>query len=284
MRGGAEPDEKFEWLAENWTARLADALEGITGERPEASWRPSQTLSLAGDALWWEQPLSLHRDAILWVGAPEAAWLEIGSHILRGAGIDVTGPSDARNTYLEILSQACSGLAQAIAKGVGKEVVCEGGSEQSGPQPDARAFEVEVHLAGTRIPALGLCVHPALFAPARSEVVRAAPATPAEVHEPAAPPRGEAPAPERSPRTLDLLMEVDLPVSVSFGRAQLPLKDVLKLSIGSIVELNRTLTEPVEVIVNNCVIARGEVVVVEGNYGVRIQEVISREKRLRTLQ
>jgi flagellar motor switch protein FliN/FliY len=115
-------------------------------------------------------------------------------------------------------------------------------------------------------------------------VVRAAPATPAEVHEPAGPPRGEAPAPERSPRTLDLLMEVDLPVSVSFGRAQLPLKDVLKLSIGSIVELNRTLTEPVEVIVNNCVIARGEVVVVEGNYGVRIQEVISREKRLRTLQ
>jgi flagellar motor switch protein FliN len=79
-------------------------------------------------------------------------------------------------------------------------------------------------------------------------------------------------------------LEVDLPVSVSFGRAQLPLKDVLKLSIGSIVELNRTLTEPVEVIVNNCVIARGEVVVVEGNYGVRIQEVISREKRLRTLQ
>jgi flagellar motor switch protein FliN/FliY len=93
------------------------------------------------------------------------------------------------------------------------------------------------------------------------------------------------PAPrDKAPRTLDLLMEVDLPVSISFGRAQLPLKDVLKLSVGSIVELNRTLSEPVEVIVNNCVVARGEVVVVEGNYGVRIQEIISREKRLRTLQ
>jgi flagellar motor switch protein FliN/FliY len=49
------------------------------------------------------------------------------------------------------------------------------------------------------------------------------------------------------------------------------------------VELNRSITEPVEVIVNNCVIARGEVVVVEGNFGVRIREVISRQDRLRTL-
>jgi flagellar motor switch protein FliN/FliY len=74
-----------------------------------------------------------------------------------------------------------------------------------------------------------------------------------------------------------------MPVSVSFGRAQLPLKDVLRLTSGSIVELNRSVTEPVEVIVNNCVIARGEVVVVEGNYGVRVREIISRSERLRTL-
>ncbi len=61
------------------------------------------------------------------------------------------------------------------------------------------------------------------------------------------------------------------------------LKDVIKLTTGSIVELNRALSEPVEVIVNNCVIARGEVVVVEGNYGIRIKQVISRQERLRTL-
>ncbi|MGH9659170.1 MAG: flagellar motor switch protein FliN, partial [Bryobacteraceae bacterium] len=83
--------------------------------------------------------------------------------------------------------------------------------------------------------------------------------------------------------TLDLLMEVELPVSISFGRAHLPLRKVMKLNSGSIVELNRTISEPVEVIVNNCVIARGEVVVVNGNYGVRIDQVVSREERLRTL-
>ena len=55
--------------------------------------------------------------------------------------------------------------------------------------------------------------------------------------------------------------------SASFGRPQLPLKGVIKLSAGSMVELNRSVAGPVEVIVNNCVIARGEVVVIEGNYG-----------------
>ena len=63
-----------------------------------------------------------------------------------------------------------------------------------------------------------------------------------------------------------------------------PLRDVIKLTTGSIVELNRAVSEPVEIIVNNCVIARGQVVVVEGNFGVRIKQVISRQERLRTLK
>jgi flagellar motor switch protein FliN/FliY len=85
-------------------------------------------------------------------------------------------------------------------------------------------------------------------------------------------------------RTFDLLLDVELPVSVSFGHAQVLLKDVLKLTTGSIVELDRAIVESVDVVVNNCVIARGEVVVVEGNFGVRIQKVVSREERVRTLR
>ena len=71
-------------------------------------------------------------------------------------------------------------------------------------------------------------------------------------------------------------MDVELPVSVSFGRTRVRLQEILKLITGSIVELDRSISEPVEVIVNNCVVARGEVVVVDGNYGVRISEVMSR--------
>ena len=64
----------------------------------------------------------------------------------------------------------------------------------------------------------------------------------------------------------------------------LPMKDVIKLTTGSIVELNRRVNEPVEVLVNQCLIARGEVVVVEGNYGVRILEIASRQDRIRSLR
>jgi flagellar motor switch protein FliN len=84
-------------------------------------------------------------------------------------------------------------------------------------------------------------------------------------------------------RNLDLLLDVEMPVSISFGRAQLPLKDVFKLTIGSMVELNRAISEPVEVIVNNSVIAHGEVVVVDGNFGVRITHVMSKHDRIRSL-
>jgi flagellar motor switch protein FliN/FliY len=86
------------------------------------------------------------------------------------------------------------------------------------------------------------------------------------------------------PPAMDLLMDVELPVSVSFGKTEIPMKDVLKLTTGSIVELNRGVNEPVEVLVNHCLIARGEVVVVEGNYGVRIQQIISRSDRLRSVR
>jgi flagellar motor switch protein FliN/FliY len=83
---------------------------------------------------------------------------------------------------------------------------------------------------------------------------------------------------------MDLLLDVELPVSISFGRIQLPMKDVLKLTTGSIVELDRDVGEPVEVLVNRSLIARGEVVVIEGNYGVRIQQIASRQERLRSLR
>jgi flagellar motor switch protein FliN/FliY len=85
---------------------------------------------------------------------------------------------------------------------------------------------------------------------------------------------------DRACGTLDLLLDVEMPVSISFGRTQVRVQDILKLITGSIIELDRGISDPVELIVNNCTIARGEVVVVDGNYGVRIHEVMSRQERL----
>lgn len=89
-------------------------------------------------------------------------------------------------------------------------------------------------------------------------------------------------APPNATGTLDLLLDVELPVSVSFGKTRMPLQQVLRWTTGSIVELDSAVNEPVEIVVNHCVIARGEVVVVDGNYGVRVQQIATRAERLQT--
>jgi flagellar motor switch protein FliN len=72
-----------------------------------------------------------------------------------------------------------------------------------------------------------------------------------------------------------LLMGVKLPVRVLLGRTQLPLRDVAQLGNGAVVELDCSPDDPVEIVVNDRVIAHGEVVVVSGNYGVRITKIAS---------
>ncbi len=71
-------------------------------------------------------------------------------------------------------------------------------------------------------------------------------------------------------------------VTVRFGLTEMPLREVARFGVGSMIELNRAVDEPVELLVNNFPFARGEVVVVEGYYGVRITEVESPEMRSQT--
>jgi flagellar motor switch protein FliN/FliY len=75
------------------------------------------------------------------------------------------------------------------------------------------------------------------------------------------------------PVNLDLVMDVELSVTLRFGRRQLTLREVLELTSGSVVELDREVEEPVELLLNGMVIARGEAVVIDGNYGLRVTEV-----------
>ena len=88
---------------------------------------------------------------------------------------------------------------------------------------------------------------------------------------------------ERSNWNMNLLLEVELPLVVSFGETEMPLKDVMKLGVGSVIELGKSVNDPVTVTVNNKPIAKGEVVMVDGNYGVRILQVESTADRIRSL-
>lgn len=84
---------------------------------------------------------------------------------------------------------------------------------------------------------------------------------------------GAAPA---VPVDLDLLADVDLSVTVELGRVRLKVRDLLRLGEGSVLELNRAAGAPVDVLVNGSVVARGEVVVVGDELGVRVTELLKR--------
>jgi len=75
------------------------------------------------------------------------------------------------------------------------------------------------------------------------------------------------------PDNLKIVMDVELNVSLLFGRRRLPLRDVLDLSSGSVIELDRMVDEPVELLLDGKVIARGDAVIVDGNYGLRVTEI-----------
>lgn len=92
---------------------------------------------------------------------------------------------------------------------------------------------------------------------------------------------GGAPAPAADPvRSIDLLLGVQLQVSVEIGRTRLPIREVLGLAPGSIVELDKLAGEKADILVNGHLVAQGEVVVVDENFGVRITDVVSRQRRI----
>jgi flagellar motor switch protein FliN/FliY len=75
------------------------------------------------------------------------------------------------------------------------------------------------------------------------------------------------------PSNLKLVMDVELNVSLRFGQRQLPLREVLELTSGSVIELDRMVDEPVELLLDGKLVARGEAVIVDGNYGLRVTEI-----------
>jgi flagellar motor switch protein FliN/FliY len=80
-----------------------------------------------------------------------------------------------------------------------------------------------------------------------------------------------------------LILDLELPVIIRLGSAEMTLQEILRLASGTVIELNKTVEEPVELLVNNKVIAKGEVVVVEGNFAFRVTEIESKSTRIKSL-
>jgi flagellar motor switch protein FliN/FliY len=90
--------------------------------------------------------------------------------------------------------------------------------------------------------------------------------------------------PDTSHRNLSLIMDIPLRVAVELGRTKMVVNDLLNLGQGSVIELNKLAGEPMEVLVNDKLVARGEAVVVNEKFGVRLTDIISPSERVEQLK
>ncbi len=84
-------------------------------------------------------------------------------------------------------------------------------------------------------------------------------------------------------QNLDLILDIPLTVTVELGRSKMLINDLLQLGQGSVIELTKLVGEPLEVLVNHKLVARGEVVVVNEKFGVRLTDIVSPMERVQTL-
>jgi len=95
------------------------------------------------------------------------------------------------------------------------------------------------------------------------------------------------PDPGMSPeaaKNLELVMDIPVQMTVELGRARMPIRNLLQLAQGSVVELNELAGEPLDVFVNGCLVAQGEVVVVNEKFGIRLTDIITPSERLKKLR
>ena len=87
----------------------------------------------------------------------------------------------------------------------------------------------------------------------------------------------------KTPLDLDFILDIPLKVTVEVGRTRMLIQELLQLGKGSVIELDKLLGEPFEVLVNNKLVARGEVVIVNDRFGVRLTDIISQNERVQSL-
>ena len=233
-----------------FVSRVAAGIEellpqaGIAGAT--VAWQPDQLQESNPELLWWSCIVGADPAARIFAGASRETWEELGRIHEAAQG------SAPENDFAALVGP----LRKAAVQRFGTEISTTDAEPAAEPERGWSAAQVTAGLEDRSL-VIYLAVNPelamALGAPAE-EPVR-------EWNGPAGP--------------IDMLLHVELPVSVSLGRTRMRVKDLLTVTSGSIVELDQELDDEVEIRVNNCTIARGQVVSVDGNYGVRIVEMVA---------
>lgn len=228
--------------------------------------------------------------------------------IMGGAGVPV--PTPLLDDQMNALANAMSGIVQGFGNAIGNMLgqPLQVGAEATALEPlilppsfalagQAIRVDFTYQIAGVMdgqmrlyvTPDFALALTPAAETPSAGEAGAAfagknGGAEPgASASAPFQPFDMGAAAAEALPRGMDLLLDIPLEATVELGRARMLIRDVLELAAGSIVELERVAGEPVDLLVNGRLVAKGEVVVIDDNFGLRITEIVSPADRVASL-
>jgi flagellar motor switch protein FliN len=256
-------------LIDALATNLAESLGAMTGSAV-------RTMPAVGQAaVDWQVAVQVGGSAVgtVWIGLGQDGATQLVAAILGDPSL--VGEADIVDTLKELLGQAAGAHVHGEGKGLTLKV------ETPGPAttpmlPDAQHFDLMVGTGEPiRVVGWGRTVGGLGTEPPRA----AMPASPA-----APPPAPYAAAATASPRNLDVVLDIELPITVRFGETQMTLESLARLGPGSMIDLARSPDDPVDLLVNGRLVARGQVVVVSGCYGVRVNEVVSPADRLRSLE
>lgn len=267
-------------LIDTLASNLGDALGAMTG-------LTVRTMPAAGDvAIEWQTEIEVGGTGVgtVFIGLSHEGATQLVAAILGDPSL--VADADIVDSLKELLGQAAGAHVTGPGQGLTLHVTTPAPAGVALP-PDGQVFDLlvgagaPIRLAGWGRVIAGLSnATPSVTAarPVREDWPVGAPAPVA-----GAPPPFTGPS-VAAPRNLDVVLDIELPITVRFGETQMTLESLARLGPGSMIDLDRTPDDPVELLVNGHLVARGQVVVVSGCYGVRINEVVSPADRLRTLQ
>jgi len=180
--------------------------------------------------------------------------------------------ADQKAGWSELLREVCDAAAGELLAKSGKKCRVVMFAEANGVSQVSRAFQLR-----TADRAWTILVRDDVRAPGPAVKVAAAAGNPAPE------PAKAAAAQEMSPG-IELLLDVELEATLRFGCREMPLGEILELGPGDVVQLDRHVNDPVDLIVGDKIVARGEVVLANGNFGLRVTEVAAPRKRLEIIR
>ncbi len=249
-----------------WLAEFGRAIEMFTGQQPSLSFSTVDSVSIpkTSQALWLKQTFAGESEFETWIGAQDPTWLEIGKALGDGP------PESLRSTYLEIVNQAQQGAATVTSLGLPTAIRCGTAETLVTAQFDPSSFFLfDLELIDNEYPPIVIAIErvalKVLDTTAASSVEKA-------------PTGSELKKVENT--DLQRIAELSLPVSVSVGSTKLDIKNVLRTRAGSVILLSKDVSDLVELLVDGVIVARGELVVVKGNYGFRVKQIVTKRQRI----